>query len=50
MAAVAAYWLGCFWRHQAVVRETETGFFLRMLHRTGHAEIKPLRHSHIHPE
>lgn len=49
VAAAAADWLDWFWRHQAVVREKETGFFLRMLHRIGHAEIKLQHHSHIHP-
>lgn len=49
MPAAAAHWLDGFWRHQAVVREKETGFFLVLLHRVAHAEIKLQHHSHIRP-
>lgn len=49
MAAAAAHWLDCLRSHRAVVREKETGFFLRVDHTVVHAEIKLQHHSHIHP-
>lgn len=50
MAAAAAHWLGCFWRHRAVVREKEIFFFfLVMLHRIAHAETTLQHRSHTRP-
>lgn len=50
-AAAAAYWLDSLWHNQAVVREKETGFFLRMLHRIACAEINgSITHTFVLPE